>query len=149
DDVLSGTICGISLMGESGFIIKCDGHDPLSSCPDGYMHFADPYFHYGLCYKNKTDKEKSKAGILCGISHDYKCGGFYPDENCPDGYTKPEYPSFGRTCVKHLSYVNDVTGTICGWKGYGSLAVKCGGYEIGTCPPGYQLDSATQSCFKQ
>ncbi|CAF1526090.1 unnamed protein product [Rotaria sp. Silwood1] len=149
DNVLSGTICGISQTGEGSFIIKCDGHDPFTSCPSGYVHFADPYFYYGLCYKNETNKQKGKAGTLCGGSPSYKCGGLDPVWNCPHGYIKPQYPSSGRSCVKYFSDVNDVAGTICGWKGSGNLAVKCGGYEIGTCPPGYQLNSVTLSCFKE
>ena len=55
--VLSGAMCGMSVVGGVGLLSTCDGHNPAVSCPPGYTgrQFGESgpsSYHHWSCYKN-------------------------------------------------------------------------------------------------
>lgn len=111
DEMPVGSPCGMFMMtggNVSGRQINCQGHDPRTSCPAGYLRADLGYFEAGngsrklaMCVKtaatgNEKDWDNMPSSSLCGVymrnnsgvQARVDCQGHNPHSDCPDGFTR-------------------------------------------------------------
>jgi len=102
----AGSFCGIKMSHHGGPVIACDGHDPMTSCPAGYVRDEFALMggyggNWNTCKKQTTNNNPELPGSLCGIKMSQHggpvvaCGAADPQISCPQGYSRQRWALMG------------------------------------------------------